>query len=56
MRRNTRKVSKKASEAEVMESISRSLAFQVTMIMWEDRQRQGVINRKRGLSGSYRLS
>ncbi len=44
MRRTmTEKNTKKASIAEILTTLTRSLAFQVDMIMWEDRKR-GISN------------
>ncbi|MCR5323681.1 MAG: hypothetical protein K6E85_10485 [Lachnospiraceae bacterium] len=40
MRTTAVKTKKKASVSEIMETLAKSLAFQVTMIMWEDRERR----------------
>ena len=53
MRRTmTGKNTKKASIAEILTTLTRSLAFQVDMIMWEDRKR-GITDDQENLRLSY---
>ncbi len=55
MRRTmTEKNTKRASIAEILTTLTRSLAFQVDMIMWEDRKR-GITDDQKNvrLNGMY---
>ena len=55
MRTKAKKSIKNASVSEVLSELTRSLAFQVAMIMWEDRERTAAAGRKNDIYSINRL-